>query len=308
MTIGVVGLGSMASKAHLPVLTAHPGVEIVGLASRTGARVAELASQYRLDLKARSFEEILALKPRAAYLLSATTTHAEQAVALLGAGIAVFMEKPLANTLPEAEAIAAAAGEPGRLLMVGFNRRFAPAYRWAKALFAESGRRIELAVIQKHRNSDHSGWSLRQIIMDDTIHIIDLARFFGGELRLKAAHARTGLVVSHFDTPQTQNETLVQLAQTYGAGGDTERVDLYGGGLTVIVEQLERLTVIENGIERTERIFGSWTATLEKRGIGPELEHFLTCLRTGAQPETNGAEALATQRLAEAILLSGGGE
>lgn len=296
VTIAVVGLGSIARKAHLPVLAAHPGVEIVGLASRTGSRVAELAAQYRLELKARTFAEILAVRPRAAYLLSATEAHAEQAVALLQAGINLFMEKPLANTLPEAEAIAAAV--EGRLLMVGFNRRFAPAYRRAKALFAESSRAVELAVIQKHRSGDQSGWGLRQILMDDTIHIIDLARFFGGELALKSARARVGLVAA-----QLEGGPLVQLSQTYGAGAAVERVELHGGGLTVIVDQVERLTVIENGIERAEPLFGSWTATLEKRGIGPELEHFLACLRTGEQPETSAAEALATQRLAEAILL-----
>lgn len=303
ITMGVVGLGSMARKAHLPVLAAHPEVEIIGLASRTGARVEELATQYRLNLTASSFAEILAQKPRAAYLLSATEAHAEQAVSLLEAGIALFMEKPLANTLDEAESIVTAAAAPGRMLMVGFNRRFAPAYRRAKALFAESGRTIELAVIQKHRSGSHSGWGLRQIVMDDTIHIIDLARFFGGELLLKAAHARIGLVVSQFET---ERDTLIQLSQTYGAGADVERVELHGGGMTVIVEQVERLTIRENGIERTEPLFSSWIATLERRGIGPELEHFLACVRTGAQPETNAGEALATQRLAEAILLAGG--
>ncbi|MFZ5828276.1 MAG: Gfo/Idh/MocA family protein [Bacillota bacterium] len=308
ITMGVVGLGGIARKAHLPVLAVHPQVEIVGLASRTGGGVAELAAQYRLDLKARSFAEILACRPRAAYLLSVTTAHPEQAVALLEAGIAVFMEKPLANTVAEAEAIVKAASKPDRLLMVGFNRRFAPAYRRARALFAETGRPIELAVIQKHRSADPSNWSLRQSVMDDTIHIIDLARFFGGDLQVKAAHVRSGLVVSHFETPLSQNGTVVQIAQSYGAGSALERVELQGGGMTVIVEQMERLTVIENGVERVEPLFGSWTATLEKRGIGPELDHFLDCLRTGVQPETNGAEALATQRLAEAMLLAGGRE
>ncbi|HLN61796.1 MAG TPA: Gfo/Idh/MocA family oxidoreductase, partial [Symbiobacteriaceae bacterium] len=126
VTVGVVGLGSIARKAHLQVLAAHPGVEVVGLASRTGARVEELASQYRFDLLARTFEEILSVKPQAAWLLSATEVHPEQAVALLNAGIAVYMEKPLANDLAGARLIADAAAQPGRLLMVGFNRRYTP--------------------------------------------------------------------------------------------------------------------------------------------------------------------------------------
>jgi virulence factor len=304
VTLGVVGLGNNARKAHLPVLAQHPGVQIVGLCSRTGRGVDELAAQYRFQLRARTFAELLALRPRAAYLLSATAAHPEQAVALMEAGIDVFMEKPLAQTLPEAEAIAAAAGRTGRLLMVGFNRRYAPAYRRAKALFAEAGKPIEYVLVQKHRTGGGARWPLRHYVTDDTIHIIDLARFFAGDLQLRTALTRVGLVAAQLEAG---GGTLVQLAQSYGAGAVTERVELHGGGLTVIVEELERLVVREGGAERVEPLFGSWTPTLEKRGIGPELEHFLACLREGRTPETSAAEALATQRLAEEILLAGGG-
>jgi virulence factor len=302
VTVGVVGLGSIARKAHLPVLAAHPGIDVVGLASRTGARVDELAAQYRFDLQARTFEEILALKPQAAYLLSATTAHPEQAVALLNAGINVYMEKPLANDLEGARLITKSAAQSGApLLMVGFNRRYAPAYRRALELFA--GRQMELVQINKHRNGDHSDWSLRQVVMDDAIHIIDLARFFGGaDLTVRSAHCRLGLTAAQLFGPQN---TLVQLAQTRGAGAGTEHVALHGGGLTVIVEEMERLRIRENGVERLETIGSSWTSTLEKRGMGPATDHFIACVRTGGQPRTTAAEALRTQELAEAILLGG---
>ncbi|HEY3364822.1 MAG TPA: Gfo/Idh/MocA family oxidoreductase [Symbiobacteriaceae bacterium] len=300
VTVGVVGLGGIARKAHLPVLTAHPGVEIVALCSRTGEQVAELASQYRLQLQARTFPELLALRPQAAYLLSPTALHPEQAVSLLEAGVAVYLEKPLANDLAEARRIVAAAGQPGRLLMVGFNRRYAPAYRRVRALFA--GRRMEFIQIHKHRERGSKGWPLRQIIMDDTIHIIDLARFYAGELTVQVAHARLGLVAAQLLAP---DGTLVQLSQSFGAGRPMERLEVHGDGLSVIVEGMERLTVVEGGVERAEPIGQSWTATLEKRGMASATDHFLHCLRTGVQPETDGAEALRTQELAEAILPAG---
>jgi len=302
VTLGVVGLGNIARKAHLPVLTQHPGVRIVALCSRTGRGVDELAARYRLDLQARTFEQLLALRPRAAYLLSPTEVHAEQAVALMEAGIDVFMEKPLAETLDEAEAIATAAGRTGRLLMVGFNRRYSPAYRRARALFAEAGKPVEYVLVQKHRAGGGDRRSLRFYVTDDTIHIIDLARFFAGDLRVRAALARAGLVTAQMEGA---TGTVVQLAQSWGAGAVTERVELQGGGLTVIVEELERVVVREGGAERVEPLFGSWTPTLEKRGIAAELDHFLTCLREGRTPETSAAEALATQRLAEEILRAG---
>lgn len=303
--LAVIGLGSIARKAHLPVLTAHPAVEIIGLCSRTGNRVDELAAQYRLNLTARTFDEILAAKPAAAVLLSATEAHPGQAIRLLEAGIAVLMEKPLALELPGARAIVSAAERPGApLLMVAFNRRYAPAYRRAKALFAESGRAPELIQVSKHRGADHSGWALRQVIMDDFIHVVDTARFFtpDGELNLQAATCRPGLTAAALRSPAG---AIGHISQTFGAGGPTERVELHGGGLSVIVEEMERLTIREGGETRVETIGGSWTGTLEKRGIAGEIEQFLACLRTGATPETTAREALRTQELAEAILLRG---
>lgn len=300
VTLGVVGLGGIARKAHLPVLAAHPAVEIVALCSRTGERVEGLASQYRLRLRARTFAELLALRPHAAYLLSPTDLHPEQAVALLEAGIAVYMEKPLANYLDGARRIAEAAAAPGRLLMVGFNRRYAPAYRRVRSLLA--GRRPGLINIQKHRSST-SDWPVRQIIMDDTIHIIDLARFLTGELTVRASRVSPGLVAAQLEAP---DGAVVQLSQCFTAGKQTERLEVHGDGISIIVEEMERLTVIEGGTLRREQVGGSWTSTLEKRGMAPATDHFLNCLATGAQPETTAAEALVTQELAEAILLAGG--
>jgi len=303
ITVGLVGLGSIARKAHLPVLAAHPDVEVIALTSRTGTGISELASQYRLNLQARSWEELLAVRPQAAYVVASTHAHAALTVALLEAGIAVYLEKPLANDLAGAQQIAEAADQPGRLLMVGFNRRYAPIYRRALALFANSGRRVELVQVHKHRSGDHSGWTLRQVIMDDAIHIIDLARYLGGpDLSLRTALTRPGLMAAQLHTP---GGVVAQISQSFGAGGAIERVELHGEGMTVIVEQMEHLTVIENGTPRVENIGGSWTSSLQKKGIAPATEHFLTCIRTGAQPETSATEALRTQELAESVLRAG---
>lgn len=303
ITVGVVGLGSIARKAHLPVLAAHPGVAVIALTSRTGAYIAALESQYRLNLTARSWAELLAVRPQAAYVLSATESHPDVTVALLEAGIAVYLEKPLAIDLADARKIVEATNRPGRLLMVGFNRRYAPIYRQALAHFSATGRRVELVQVHKHRHGDHSGWPVRQIIMDDAIHIIDLARFIAGpDLQRRSSLTRLGLMAAQLHTP---DGVVAQISQSYGAGAGTERLELHGGGLSVIVAEMERLTVVENGIPRTETIGGSWTSSLEKKGIVAATEHFLDCVRSGAQPETSAAEALRTQELAESILLAG---
>jgi len=301
--IGVVGLGAIALKAHLPVLTSHPHVEVIALCSRWGRQVQGLVDQYRLTLQANTFASLLDLRPDAVYLLSSTEAHPDQAQQLLQAGIAVFMEKPLALDLTGAHRIRQTVENSQGLLMVGFNRRFAPAYRRAMELFSDQP--PEFVQIQKHRSGQSDGWSLRQTIMDDTIHIIDLARYLcqsNSQLSLQASIARPSLIAAQL---RSQEATLVQLSQSHGAGMPTERVELHGHGLSVIVESMERLYIRQAGTERVETMGGSWTSTLEKRGILGETEHFLDCVRNNIPPITNVHDAILTQELAEEILQRG---
>src|SRR5204863_8540924 len=72
----------------------------------------------------------------AVLVLSRHGMHAAQSIAALRAGKHVFVEKPLAMELVQLEAIRAACESSGRLLMVGYNRRYAPHARWLKQRFA----------------------------------------------------------------------------------------------------------------------------------------------------------------------------
>ncbi|MFF3403651.1 Gfo/Idh/MocA family protein [Streptomyces sp. NPDC002659] len=121
-------------------------------------------------------------------------SHAEIAIAALDAGKHVLCEKPLANTVEEAEAMAAAAARsPGRIAMVGFNYRRTPALSLAHGLIAAGRlgtlRHIRLTYLQDWLVDPDFPltWRLRResagsgALGDLGSHIVDLAQHLAGE-------------------------------------------------------------------------------------------------------------------------------
>ncbi|MFI1767612.1 Gfo/Idh/MocA family protein [Streptomyces sp. NPDC020800] len=121
-------------------------------------------------------------------------SHAEIAIAALDAGKHVLCEKPLANTVAEAEAmVAAVARNPGRIAMVGFNYRRTPALSLAQAMIGAGRlgalRHIRLTYLQDWLVDPDFPltWRLRRetagsgALGDLGSHIVDLAQFLVGE-------------------------------------------------------------------------------------------------------------------------------
>ncbi len=175
--VAVIGLGEIARKAYLPLLAAWEGVEPL-FCTRRQEVLASLQSQYRVARGTTDLQALLDWQPQAAFVLTPTPTHASLARTLLEAGCDVYLEKPAAGTSQEARSLAEQADLAGRILMVGFNRRFAPLHRQARELWA--GRTVGIAVLQKHRSRGYHS-DLRQHYTEELVHLVDILRFFCGE-------------------------------------------------------------------------------------------------------------------------------
>ena len=151
------------------------GVEVVGLVDPAPAALARALAESGFGPGFASLEALLAAaRPDAALVLTPKQTHHAVVRRLLEAGVDVFCEKPLATTVPEAEALVAQAARAGRVLMVGFNRRYAPVYVAAREAFAEH--RPEACLALKNR----PGTEYRATL-ENAIHMVDLLRWFCGE-------------------------------------------------------------------------------------------------------------------------------
>ncbi|HVU25310.1 MAG TPA: Gfo/Idh/MocA family oxidoreductase [Opitutus sp.] len=129
MKVGLVGCGAVAQFAHIPALRALRAdgrVTVAAVVDPDAGRRDQTARQ----LGARGCADLGELRAgeiELAVIASPARFHAEQAIQLLKAGCDVFCEKPLAATVPDGEAMVAAAREAGRRLGVGLMRRFYPA-------------------------------------------------------------------------------------------------------------------------------------------------------------------------------------
>ncbi len=300
--IGIVGLGGIASKAYLPVLTTRSDVEPV-VFSRSQSTVEEVRERYGLAHGVTELDELIALRPDAAFVLTPSPTHFAVARALLEAGVDVFVEKPATLRSADTLTLAELAEARGRVLMVGFNRRFAPLHQQARELWA--GRRVNLAVFEKHRSSAAHPDLLENYI-DDTIHVIDLLRFFCGEGTAVAtsAQVRDDRLVGAVSLVELESGGQGVIATSLEAGGWRETYALHGDRLTLEVDAFDRLRLVSDTEERTwrEPYASDWRPTLEARGFPQQVDHFLACVASRTSPVTSAREAYRTQRLLEDLV------
>jgi predicted dehydrogenase len=133
LRVAVVGCGGIAQMMHLPTLAERPDLfTIAGLADIDRETLDAVAARYHVARRTTDYRELVGRPEVEAVLVLASGTHREPVLASLAAGKPVFVEKPLAFGLEDAEAIAREARRSGLAVQVGYHKRFDPAYRRAR--------------------------------------------------------------------------------------------------------------------------------------------------------------------------------
>jgi len=164
--VGVWGVGTWGEK-HARVLHTLPEAELVGVHDRDPARAAEIAERYGT----RAFPSASALLEACEAVTVATATVAHRAAVEQAAAMKrhVLVEKPMAATLEEAEAMRAAAARAGVALQVGHVERFNPAWIASRPQISRP------KFIEAHRLALFQPRSLDiDVVFDLMIHDIDI--------------------------------------------------------------------------------------------------------------------------------------
>jgi virulence factor len=307
LKIAIIGAGGIAERAYFPLLVKWPGVEIVSLFSRTRQTMEGACAKWQIQNGTTSLSSILESRPQAAFVLTSTESHYDICQLLLKNNIDVYAEKSLTAYSSQALELARLAEDRQRILCVGFNRRYALLYRQAKDIFGN--RPLLSAIFQKHRPQG-SQKSLFDQYLDDTIHQIDLMRFFCGELQpLDTRYEiRDGILASAVSTARTTSGGLVTLINSLQAGSWQESVSLHGDGFSIHVDAFREMRVKYNDHEEiygTDRA-GNWTTDMQERGFEGEIKHFFECVQSRQTPLTNAREAAKTQELMEKLVRTSG--
>ncbi len=187
----VIGIGSI-SKEHITAYIANPNVELYALCDINEKRLLEKGELYGIP-KERCFtdkDEMFAALPEID-IVSVTTwnsAHAECTIAALNAGKDVICEKPMATNAEEAKKMKEAADRNGRLLQIGFVRRFGNDCSVIKD-FIDAGNFGEIYYAKAtylRRNGNPGGWFSDKSrsgggpLIDLGVHIIDFVRYLVG--------------------------------------------------------------------------------------------------------------------------------
>ena len=166
MRVAVVGVGHLG-KHHARILANLPGVELTAVVDTNQARAEEIAAANgtRALMRATS----LIGKVDAVSIAVPTEQHLAVALPFLEAGTGVLVEKPMARSLEEADAMIAAAAKSGAVLAVGHTERFNPAVEVARPMLRDP------RFIEVHRLGTFPERSLDiDVVFDLMIHDLDV--------------------------------------------------------------------------------------------------------------------------------------
>ncbi|MFB7179109.1 Gfo/Idh/MocA family protein [Streptomyces sp. NPDC056257] len=295
MKVGCIGLGDIAQKAYLPVLTTRPEIEL-HLQTRTPATLERVGEIHHVPAARRhtDLDALLAEGLDAAFVHASTPAHPEIVTRLLRAGVPTYVDKPLAYELADSVRLVELAEERRVSLAVGFNRRHAPGY----AQCADHPR--ELIIMQKNRVGLPE--DPRTLVLDDFIHVVDTLRFL---LPGEAEHVDVRAVVReglmHQVVLQLAGDGFTALGIMNRLSGSTEEI-LEVSGRDTKRQVVNLAEVIDHKGQPTVRRRGDWVSVARQRGIEQVVDHFLEAVETGRT--LSARDALLTHQLCERVVKS----
>jgi predicted dehydrogenase/threonine dehydrogenase-like Zn-dependent dehydrogenase len=301
--LGLLGAGSFAVSTLLPAIERVGGVEMVVAGAATGSHARHAAQKFGFRSCTTDEQQILR-NPAVNTVVIATRhqLHAEQVIAALRAGKHVFCEKPLCLNKAELMKIAAAHDEDtNQVLMVGFNRRFAPLAIRMKTFLQEVREPLALHyrvnagfVPADHWLNDPQQGGGR--ILGEVCHFVDFLCFLTGAAPVEVeTHSLT-------NSGQYSNDNVVCSVRfsdgsrgtiSYLANGDKsyskERIEVFGGGGVAMLEDFRRLELVRDGKKRVFRSL--WRQDKGHRG---EWQAFITAIQGGKESPISFREVVST--------------
>ncbi len=243
--VGIVGAGFIAD-VHADALSQAPGCEVVAVASPNLHRVVDFAKRHDIPRAMTNYRDLLKIEEIDVVSLAIPNDlHAAVAIEAAAAGKHIIVEKPLATTLDDADAMIAACEEAGVQLMYAEPLCFAPKYVRAREL-AVSGALGDIFLVKQ--SEEHSGphspwfWDVDRAgggaLMDMGVHGIVFAQWLMGNSRISHVTSSMGTFV-HGDKTDGEDHAVTILNFEGGqmaviesswakGGGVDDRLEIYG--------------------------------------------------------------------------------
>ncbi len=264
------------------------------LVTRTPATLAAVGDRYRVAERHTRLDDALAAGLDAAFVHTPSDTHPQIVGTLVRAGVPVLVDKPLATDAAGARDVVELARAAGVSLLVGFNRRYAPAV-------AELATWDDRDVVVLHKHRAHPLGPARDMVFDDFIHVVDTVRHLVpsdlDDLTIAVRTAADG-VARRLAVQFTGHGRLAIGVMSWTAGMAHELLDVVGDGRRRQVTDLGDVVDLAGG-ERLVRRDG-WAPATRLRGFDALCATFLAAVRDGVL--LDAGDALVTHEVCERVV------
>ncbi|WP_406657755.1 UDP-N-acetylglucosamine 3-dehydrogenase [Methanolobus sp. ZRKC2] len=297
---GVIGAGSMG-KNHIRIYSEMPGVELVGISDIDAELVEELAKQHNTR-PFTDYKELLAEGLDAVSIVVPTKMHKDVAIDALRAGANVLVEKPIADSIENAETILNTAKEVDRCVMVGHIERFNPAIMRLKEII-DSGLLGKIVSISTTRVGPYNP-RIRDVgvILDIGVHDIDVISFLYGR------HVNQVYAVAGADIHSMEDHATIHMRFDHEFSGLVEVNWLTPHKvrkLTAVgVKGVAYLDYIDQTVELHDNSWVRKAKIEQKEPLRNELEHFIDCIDNKRQPEPAGEDGIHALNVSLAAIRS----
>ncbi|MEM4713277.1 MAG: Gfo/Idh/MocA family oxidoreductase [Candidatus Bathyarchaeia archaeon] len=336
INVGIIGLGHMGIL-HLMNCRHIDGVKVVAVADKSKGALKK-AELFGVKAFFTDYQDLLKGPPKVDTVIIALPNfmHFESIQSALEAGVDVFVEKPLANTVEECEKIIKLVEKSGRKLMVGHNMRFIEAVAKMKGAI-DRGHigDVEAITLEQILNGPFAHGAIPRpvaewwfdpkragggVLLDLGYHMLDLFRFFVGE----DPEVIFSYLSYKFNLPTEDGAIVILRSPVSGARGIVNvgwfqksvfpeynfRVVLHGCAGFISSENLTPRNIYFHAIkEGTKNIlrktFGrkikplSWSYYYE--AYYKELQSFFSCVRNDSEPPVSAVDGLKTVELIEKV-------
>jgi len=300
--VAVVGTGEFG-RNHVRVYREMKGVELAGIFDRDGARATTIAQEFATHAF-NGLEELRGAVD-AATVAVPTVSHAEVGCRLMEMGLDVLVEKPMASTLAEADALLEAASRYARILQVGHVERFNPAVLAVEPVVDRP------LFFEVHRLGVFTPRSLDvDVIYDLMIHDLDILLALVRERVTEVKAVGIPVLTDKVDIAHARLEFAGgAVANVTASRVSTERVRKmrFFQRHEYISLDYARRDALRIGVKRPgpqPKFAFEKLAAPSVEPLRGELEAFVEAVRTRVSPKTDGAAGRAALELASAVMTS----
>jgi predicted dehydrogenase len=317
LKVGVAGLGYWGPNIARN-LAALPGVELAWCCDALEENRARVAPMFPRARFTANLDDVLADETvDAVALATPVPTHAALAIRVLEAGKHCFVEKPMAQSAAEAEAVVAAAAAAGRTLMVGHLLEYHPGVVKLKELIDSGelgrvlyiyGNRLNLG---KLRADENALWSLGA---HDVSVLLRLAGEEPYEVEARGeSYMREGIEDVVFCFLRFPSGLSAHLHLSWLDPHKERRFTVVGEARMATFDDMAlegKITVYDKGFDQQADSYGEyitrsgdiWSPRLSNvEPLRTEVQHFVSSLRAGTPPVSDGAAGLRVVRVLEAL-------